>query len=56
MQHLANLCGKKGIYHDPGNAYGENLASNWGTGTWAMQPSPDSVLHRFVEGEENVGE
>eukprot|EP00804_Cyclotella_cryptica_P019252 CCRYP_006148-RA/>CCRYP_006148-RA protein AED:0.07 eAED:0.07 QI:1254/1/1/1/0.8/0.66/6/271/302 len=54
-KHLASLCGKKGIYHDPGNEYGENLASNWGTGTWSEQPSTDNVLRRFVEREENVG-
>jgi hypothetical protein len=53
--HLANLCGRQGIYHDPNNRYGENLASNWGTGSWASQPSTDSVLTRLVENEEKLG-
>jgi hypothetical protein len=53
--HLANICGSKGIYHDPQNPYGENLASNWGTGKWADKPSTDSVLTRLVEKEERLG-
>lgn len=44
-----------GIYHDPKNPHGENLASNWGTGEWANKPSTDSVLTRLVEKEEGLG-
>lgn len=51
-KHLANKCGRQGIYHDPNNLYGENLASNWGTGSYARRPSTDSVLTRLVENEE----
>jgi hypothetical protein len=54
-KHLANLCGRQGIYHDPVNQYGENLAANWGTGSWATRPSTESVLTRLVENEEKFG-
>eukprot|EP00956_Cyclotella_meneghiniana_P043277 scaffold261061_cov132-Cyclotella_meneghiniana.AAC.1 len=52
-KHLANQCGQ-GIYHDPKNNFGENLASNWGTGSWARKPSTESVLTRLVENEEGL--
>jgi len=43
--------GEGNIYHDPNNRYGENIASNQGTGSWAKRPTPDSILYRFVERE-----
>lgn len=54
-KHLASQCGSQGIYHDPNNRYGENLASNWGTGSYAKRPSTNSVLTRLVEDEEKLG-
>jgi hypothetical protein len=55
-KYLANICGIRDIFHDPRNDFGENLASNWGTGKWASKPSTESVLTRLVEDEANLGE
>lgn len=49
---VKRVCANEGgIYHDPDNEFGENIASNRGSGSWAKRPSPDSILHRFVERE-----
>ena len=49
---LKSSCSK--LYHDRDNKlYGENLASNTGTGSWAALPRTDDIVKRFVEREED---
>lgn len=43
--------GNKGIYHDPNNRLGENIAKTWGSGSWGVKPHPEKILTRFVERE-----
>ena len=50
-EHLLSSCGK-GMWHDPNNSYGENIASNSGTGSWAARRTTDDVVARFVDREE----
>lgn len=49
---LLASCGK-GMHHDPNRIYGENAAGNSGTGKWAGLRTPDQILTRFVEYEED---
>ncbi len=49
--HLLSSCGK-GMWHDPNNNYGENVASNSGTGSWASRRRTDDIVARFVDREE----
>mmetsp|Transcript_7356 Transcript_7356/g.12104 ORF Transcript_7356/g.12104 Transcript_7356/m.12104 type:complete len:494 (+) Transcript_7356:153-1634(+) len=40
------------LYHDRNNnKWGENLASNFGVGDWAVIQTPDEIVGRFVERE-----
>jgi len=40
------------LYHDPSNKrWGENLASNFGFGSWAAMQDVDDIVSRFVERE-----
>eukprot|EP00574_Skeletonema_japonicum_P013812 CAMPEP_0201713924 /NCGR_PEP_ID=MMETSP0593-20130828/587_1 /ASSEMBLY_ACC=CAM_ASM_000672 /TAXON_ID=267983 /ORGANISM="Skeletonema japonicum, Strain CCMP2506" /LENGTH=484 /DNA_ID=CAMNT_0048203139 /DNA_START=149 /DNA_END=1603 /DNA_ORIENTATION=- len=40
------------LYHDPSNdRWGENLASNFGSGSWAAMQDTDDIVSRFVERE-----
>lgn len=50
-EHLLSSCGKD-MWHDPNNSYGENVASNSGTGSWALRRTTDDVVARFVDREE----
>ena len=50
-EHLLSSCGK-GMWHDPNNSYGENVASNSGTGSWASRRTTDDIVARFVDREE----
>lgn len=51
---LKSSCGSS-LYHDPDNhKYGENLASNSGTGSWGEFKSTDTIVSRFVEKEQNL--
>jgi hypothetical protein len=43
------------FYHLDNTAYGENLASNYGTGSWGKQREPDKILVRWVDNEADVG-
>mmetsp|Transcript_29464 Transcript_29464/g.61481 ORF Transcript_29464/g.61481 Transcript_29464/m.61481 type:complete len:519 (+) Transcript_29464:86-1642(+) len=47
---LLNSCGK-GMHHDNTTNYGENIAANFGTGSWARLMTTDAILTRFVERE-----
>lgn len=50
---LLKTCGQS-LYHDPNNkSYGENLASNSGTGSYANVQSTEKVVGRFVEWEQD---
>jgi len=50
-KELLKTCSYR-LYHDPNNRkFGENLASNYGTGSWAAMQSTDEILGRFVENE-----
>jgi len=52
-EQLLKTCGQS-LYHDPNNSrYGENLASNFGTGSYAALTSASNVLGRFVEWEQD---
>ena len=51
-EELLKTCGTR-LYHDSQNAYGENLASNFGTGSWAQVKSTEAILKRFVEDEKD---
>lgn len=52
-QELLKTCETK-LYHDPNNKiYGENLASNSGSGSYAKVFSTEQIVGRFVEWEEN---
>jgi hypothetical protein len=52
-QQLLNSCGQS-LYHDPNNdRYGENLASNSGSGSYAAVQSTEDILGRFVEWEQD---
>ncbi len=51
-QHLSQtscLGGQRNIYHDPENPDGENITATKGSGGWAVKPTPDKVLTRFVD-------
>jgi hypothetical protein len=52
-RHLVKkVCSGQGsIYHDPNNNFGENIASNKGSGSWGKKPLPENILTRFVENE-----
>ena len=49
-EKLLDSCGK-GMYHDPDNIYGENVAGNSGSGSWGAMRSTEQILTRFVEME-----
>jgi len=52
-KELLKTCGQS-LYHDPNNKkYGENLASNSGSGSWANVKSTESIVGRFVEWEQD---
>ncbi len=55
LQLVKDACiGKKGIYHDPqlgALGHGENVALSRGSGSWAILPTADKVIGRFVERE-----
>lgn len=50
-EHLLSSCGKA-MWHDPNNQFGENVASNSGTGSWASVRTTDDIVARFVDREE----
>jgi len=52
-QDLLSSCGSTPIHDN--TAYGENLASNYGTGSWGKQREPDKILVRWVDNEADVG-
>jgi hypothetical protein len=49
---LLDSCGK-GMYHDPGTKYGECATANQGTGSFGKLHTPDEIIRKFVEREEN---
>ena len=49
---LLASCGK-GMYHDPNTKYGECVTANQGTGSFEKLHTPDEIIRRFVEREEN---
>ena len=54
-EHLLGNCGK-GMYHDPslaGYGYGETATANMGSGVWGSLYSPNDIVRRYVEREEN---
>ena len=54
-EHLLGNCGK-GMYHDPSQAgygYGETATANMGSGVWGSLYSPNDIVRRYVEREEN---
>ena len=54
LKELLDVCSYE-LGHDPSNKkWGENLASNYGTGDWAAVKSPDEVVSRFVEWEADL--
>ncbi len=40
-------------FSDKNNPHGENLAAHGGTGSWAKERAPDTILERWVEKEED---
>lgn len=52
-QELLSTCGTPPAHDN--TAYGENLASNYGTGSWGAQKEPDDILVRWVDREADVG-
>ncbi|KAL3791458.1 hypothetical protein ACHAW5_008077 [Stephanodiscus triporus] len=52
-QDLLSTCGD-GLVHDK-TEYGENLASNFGEGSWASLREPEDILIRWVDNEADVG-
>jgi hypothetical protein len=40
--------------HASGTNSAENMASNFGTGSWGAKPTPDQIVGRFVDREENL--
>jgi hypothetical protein len=49
---LLASCGK-GMYHDPHAKYGECATANQGTGSFGKLQTPDDIVSRFVEREQN---
>ncbi|KAL7532842.1 hypothetical protein ACHAXR_004889, partial [Thalassiosira sp. AJA248-18] len=49
---LLDSC-ETGAYHDPQRIYGENAASNVGSGSWGTRRAPGKIVTRFVEYELN---
>ena len=49
---LLKSCGQ-GLYHEKQSKYGENLASNLGSGSWGAMKHADDIVKRFVENEAN---
>jgi hypothetical protein len=49
---LLASCGK-GMYHDPNTKYGECATANLGTGSFGKLHTPDEIVQRYVEREEN---
>ena len=49
---LLASCGK-GMYHDPNTKYGECATANQGTGSFGKLHTPDEIIRRYVEREEN---
>ena len=49
---LLASCGK-GMYHDPTTKYGECATANQGTGSFGKLHTPDEIIRRYVEREEN---
>ena len=47
-EHLLERCGK-GLYHDPDNQYGENLAGNSGTGSWVSFKIACVIIYLFID-------
>ena len=49
---LLASCGK-GMYHNPNTKNGECVTENQGTGSFEKLQTPDEIIRRFVEREEN---
>jgi len=49
---LLASCGK-GMYHDPNTKYGECATANLGTASFGKLHTPDEIVRRYVEREEN---
>lgn len=47
---LLDSCGE-GMHHDPQRTFGENVAGNYGSGSWGTRRHPEKILARFVEYE-----
>mmetsp|Transcript_24730 Transcript_24730/g.42099 ORF Transcript_24730/g.42099 Transcript_24730/m.42099 type:complete len:456 (+) Transcript_24730:109-1476(+) len=52
-EDLLQYCCTSTLVHDKtnGGSFGENLASNCGSGSWGQKPSADNILKRWVDDE-----
>mmetsp|Transcript_2747 Transcript_2747/g.3918 ORF Transcript_2747/g.3918 Transcript_2747/m.3918 type:complete len:437 (+) Transcript_2747:169-1479(+) len=53
---LLQYCCTQELPHDPtnGGSYGENLASNCGSGSWGAKPPAEQILSRWVDNEHGL--
>ncbi len=53
---LLQYCCTQELPHDStnGGSYGENLASNCGSGSWGLKPAAEQILTRWVDNEHDL--
>jgi hypothetical protein len=53
-QELLQYCCTSTLVHEKGMHWGENMASNCGTGSWGQKRSADAILTRWAENEADI--